>query len=636
MTCGLSWDFQEQEHKSGLIFVLLDQARTSFDTYAIVYHIDIGTYRNLTNHVNTCIDNIGKLCQRTPEKEQACFLTIKQLQNQVTYMRRDETDIDAYKQRVVEKRSKRAWEAGGEFFHWAFGLMDAKRARKHDQRITENEIKTERILNLVEEETVYIKEVIAMTNETYSELAREIATLTRKTTEYWARANKDLKAINLADKISELNHLAGGLIMEHGRLSQQIIRSLESAMNGQITQLIPLEKLAEDLGIVSKNLDENQRLPIELGTENPLHIFKFSSVSASLYGDRMYIEINIPIIERELYSIYKIIPVPTKVVNHTLVIKTTMDYVMINNNDNKYIPIKTDEYTNAQRNIRGEKIIRPAENAHSDFEQTCEINIMKNPSRKIIMELCETKILPNSNYFIPINANDLYYVLVNHPVSAYEYCRNKISESHHFEKSGVLKLQQDCRINTDKISLRPRTNYKINSDGIIELGNRFENTVIDAFMEKTMNLTNITIEIPEMTILVKNHIPDFNELSERADKLIEKVKMEKRFENITEKFARDKLFFEKRMQDIHSGDWISMGSSFGLSTIISIIIVVIAVNYVHRKFFNVQTWQKLTGYLETLDPQMIPRLFVQRVFPKTPIAPRQQRQDGELSEVITQ
>lgn len=629
MTCGLGWDYQEQEHKSGLIFVLLDQARTSFDTYTIVYHIDIGTYRKLTDNVNTCIDNIGKLCQRTPEKEQSCFLTIKQLQNQVTYMRRDETDIDAYKQEVKGKRSKRSWEMGGEIFHWAFGLMDARRAREHDRRITENTIQTERILNLVEEEIIYIKEVIAMSNETYNELARELTKLSHKTTEYWARANKDLRAINLADKISELNQLAGSLIVEHGRLSQQIIRCLENAMNGQITQLVPLEKLTEDLGIVAKNLDENQRLPIELGTENPLHIFKFSSISASLYGDRMFIEINIPIVERELYSIYKIIPVPTRVANHTLVIKTTMDYVMINNNDNKYIPIKTDEYSNAQRNIRGEKIIKPAENAHSDFEQTCEINIMKNPSKKIIMELCETKILPNSNYFIPINANDLYYVLINHPVSAYEYCRNKISESHHFERSGVLKLQQDCRINTDKISLRPRTNYKINSDGIIELGNHIENTVIDTFMEKTMNLTNITIEIPEMTILVKNHIADFNELSERADKLIEKTKMEKRFEKIVEKLAKDKIYIERDLEEIHRGDWISMGSSFGFSTIISIIILIIAVIYIQKKFFNVRTWQKLTGYLETLDPQIIPRLFVQRIFPKTPIAPRQQHQEIE-------
>lgn len=86
---------------------------------------------------------------------------------------------------------------------------------------------------------------------------------------------------------------------EHHRLTLQILKYLEDTATGKITQLIPKENLMTDQIQLEKLFREDQKLPIDFTTEDPLHIFKYSKISSTLDGVRIFMEVTIPIVERD-------------------------------------------------------------------------------------------------------------------------------------------------------------------------------------------------------------------------------------------------------------------------------------------------------------------------------------------------
>lgn len=246
----------------------------------------------------------------------------------------------------------------------------------------------------------------------------------------------------------------------------QILRCLEEVVSGKITQLIPKERLTSDLFQLEKILREDQKLPIDFTIEDPLHIFKYSKIASTLYGERIFLEVTIPIVERQKYTAYEIIPIPVTINNYTIILKPSAKYILLNDDAKDYIPISIVEYTQSKTNLCGEKIITPAENPHLDFTENCEISIFMYPQKKNTIKLCDYKVIPTSNYFVSINSNNLYFLQIIKPLTIIEYCRQSPAKMHEINTSGLLTLDGECRFKTDKISLRSRSNYNYNSSDI--------------------------------------------------------------------------------------------------------------------------------------------------------------------------
>ena len=71
--------------------------------------------------------------------------------------------------------------------------------------------------------------------------------------------------------------------------------------------MITISELSEDLQIVEKKVHDDQKLPIYLDHANVLHMFKLTTISADIFKNRIMIEINVPTIEVEHFTIYEII-----------------------------------------------------------------------------------------------------------------------------------------------------------------------------------------------------------------------------------------------------------------------------------------------------------------------------------------
>lgn len=522
-----SFHFEPRNQKAGLTFVKQSKARISYDSYTMLYHLDLTEYKKLINLVSKFINDANVHCKEL--RSNNCRSLLNQLITHLNHLKRDDLDIEAYQQR---SRGKRALEFYGSFLHWAFGLMDAATAREYDMKINEIQNKTGRFHNILQEQTILIREMIKLNNESISHLEVQIKNIKQHVGEYYKYAHNHMNWVYADVSFTSGVTFAKFIVMEHQRLSQQILRCLEDVASGKITQLIPREKLISDLIEIETHLCENQKLPIDYKIENPLHIFKYSKISASLYGDRLLLEVTIPIVERESYTAYKIIPIPTFVNNNTVILNPSTHYVLINDEQKEYIPITLKEFNNGKFNMRGERIIKPAENARIEYSQNCEISIFMNPSSDTIHKYCDIKVIPTSNYFISINSNDMFYAQIFKPVMITEYCRNKPVKNQEITESGLIQLDQQCRITTDKISLRPRANFRFESKDIIILSNKTQNLTFEVISTKINTLNNFSIPNNDDNILIQDYTSDFNNLFDKADKLIERSKNEAKWEEI--------------------------------------------------------------------------------------------------------
>lgn len=590
---AMGFDFQPQDQKTGLTFIKLSKARISYDSYTMLYHLDISRYRELTTLVENYIKDSLPLCKQL--KGKTCEILLLQITSQLNHMKRDELDIEAYQQK---SRSKRSIEVVGSFLHWAFGLMDADTAREYDDKINQIQNSSSRFHNLLQEQTILIQEVINLNRKSFEDFQFQLRKLKQFVNQYIYEFYSHLKFVQAEVVFTEGTSLAKLIIMEHQRISQQILRCLEDVVSGKITQLIPKNKLTSDLLEIETHLRENQKLPIDFNIENPLHIFKYSKISASLYGDRLLMEVTIPIVERESYTVYKIIPIPTTINNVTIIINPATNYVLMNDEQKEYIPITPKEFTGGKFNLRGERIIKPAENARIEYSQNCEISIFMNPTKDTIAKFCDIKVIPTSNYFISINSNDMFYAKINKPLIITEYCRGKAAQNHEIIESGLLQLSKECRIVTDKISLRPRANFRFESKDIIVLANSTQNTTFESISERINFIMNISIPQIDDNVLIQDYTTDYNNLFAKAEKIIEISKMNAKWD------------------EIHYSN-VNNNKKTYIFVIILILIMVIIMGiliwYFYSKFFKLETWVKLAKVLGRGNTEEIPKLFVHNI-----------------------
>lgn len=279
-------NFEARDQQTGLTFVKLAKSRISYDTYTILYHFDISQYKNLTTIIKNFLNEAEK---ENKINSSVGKLLIEKARILLTYMQRDEIDIEAYQQKPAI-RQKRAKEFVGDFLHWAFGVMNAETARQYEEKIAILEDDNNRKHNLEEEQTILIKEVLAINNKTTSVLIEQMDRLKNNVQDYLNYAHSDAKWVRGEVAFSESILIVKILETEHHRLTQQILKCLEDVVSGKITQLIPKENLIKDLFYIEKLLREDQKLPIDFSVEDPLHIFEYSKLVSTLYGDRILME----------------------------------------------------------------------------------------------------------------------------------------------------------------------------------------------------------------------------------------------------------------------------------------------------------------------------------------------------------
>lgn len=141
--------------------------------------------------------------------------------------------------------------------HWVYGLMDNDMAIEYAQKINNLANITEREHELQTEQLLIIKDTIKMNEKSFDLLNDQIYDTIQKLAEIREYSVKQIGNLQLNEQFLELSNVAQLIIMEHQRLSSQILNNVENilmqllyinAITGKISKPIPLEILTKDIG----------------------------------------------------------------------------------------------------------------------------------------------------------------------------------------------------------------------------------------------------------------------------------------------------------------------------------------------------------------------------------------------------
>lgn len=101
-------------------------------------------------------------------------------------------------------------------------------------------------------------------------------------------------------------------MIDHNKLSGIIMEILTDDIHGKITEIIAEGELKATFHDIEMGLEPEKKLPNNLENENIYNILKIMSMKSSVISNRIIIELKIPIISDNIYTIYKSVPFQQK------------------------------------------------------------------------------------------------------------------------------------------------------------------------------------------------------------------------------------------------------------------------------------------------------------------------------------
>lgn len=593
---------QEQKENSGLLFADLGKTFTSYTRWHICFYYELEPYYQQLERVSESLNKMGLICDSL-ESNALCLATLEQLKVHLAEAEIDKNKIESFEQptnQIIKSttdkihRKKRdtdqrdaPFEIFGRVQNALFGVLDARAARDYDEKI--QRLQNDRDMNneLMSEQISIIKNTINVNQKIFDDfklnleqLAENVVKLGKLSESTTLDATNRIKVLNIAQ-------MAMAIIMNHNRISDELINLLEQSIQGKITNTIPIHEIKQILGKIKHYLPENQKLPIDIEEENTYHIYKISTIRATKINNKILIELGIPILDRDSYRLIKTIPIPIIARDQTLILQLKNEYFLYNYEKRQYIPLPNEELDNCIHNINNEFICTPYSPIHLNREEICELNIFLSLQSDKIFEYCNYAIIPATNYVIQINNQDQYYFFIKNPIIITESCTNEQPTIEKIQSSKIIKIKKDCIITTNNFKLRAHNNKYFNHTNVIPTKytiaqQTWEKIIDEMEIEQGNNL------VTNNTILIMDYKEDYNKLTDRANNIQEKIRNQKTLVEINK---------NSKIQYVTTS----------IFTIIIITIIILIIYVVFKKLIPVGNMLKtVTGTLSVMKQTLFP------------------------------
>lgn len=287
------------------VFTELASAKVSYNNFDLIYVYKTNEIHELPTNIEKSLTNREAMSRVSPIASAA----LRQIRHMIELARREERSLD------VHSRRKRfiLCETCGVPYYWLFGLMDQAEGKEVHERIDnvmdilEKGHEIQRNQSRIVPESLKVNECLVkdlswQSNNTLNEIGFAMTD-----------TNKQIAAQGVIQMITLL-------LIEHERALARIKQSL-NLKSGGMPGIISEDRLRNDLLKIEESLPSNKALPMDIGRENILHIFKYTIIRASKRKDRIVMKLTIPIIKRDELTLFKLTPVPIKLQNTTLIVE---------------------------------------------------------------------------------------------------------------------------------------------------------------------------------------------------------------------------------------------------------------------------------------------------------------------------
>ena len=213
------------------------------------------------------------------------------------------------------------------------------------------------------------------------------------------------------------------------------------------------------LMIVLKDAKEkfkNTVLPFELEHLNYEDIINVSNFRISITNAKLIYDIEVPMIEKDSYKLYRLIPWPMKLANldFFFFVEPIEDFVAIKAHQHTYIPFKEDEIRNCKTSQEKKFCSVPSMMIDLDLPNTCESALISN-HRDDFLSVCTVKLIRFSGTIWHRLKNENSWLFTTSQDLINFSCSDKPSVQMTLNNSGWIHLNSSCVAASNGVTLKP-------------------------------------------------------------------------------------------------------------------------------------------------------------------------------------
>lgn len=554
-----------------ILFNPITEALVTYDNAKLVYYINMTEYFEMINIIDKTVNISEKICDALFDND-ICHLQVSQLKSQFANTIRDDREIKA------QRKPRAICEICGTAYHYAFGIMDATRAREYANVINglSEEQKSQHVL--MENTTTLFQLFLKNNQKSLRQIHTDLNNLENTMSRVSAQVDLEISKFRTQHKLHSIIQMASTEMSEHFQFFQHMRGALGNVKDHRIPDFIPLSQLTEDIFKIAASLKNGQQLPIEILKENPLHVFEHAAISSVLMEDLMLTEITIPIAEKDQYTLFRATPIPIQTPSGRLIASIPNPYFLLNAMQTEFIPMSKGELSHSKRTSSNTQLFRPSATVQLKYENVCAWKIMMENSLDSALSACNFVPLIENDIIISIIENESYFFASKSPAKLWEVCNQKTTNVIQIEGRNIIKLNAECSVKSSAFIIKPHRTFIFNETAMVIPP---ISTTQDS-MEKLFDLAEsraMPVSIPEHKQLLIQSDDELDSIIKQSDALVVAAK---------HTFKTEKLVYDTRLHSL-----------FAQAAVFAIILLIISffIFIVYKKFNIISTVLNAVGLL---------------------------------------
>lgn len=444
----------------GLYYHEEEHLKISNDKWTLIVYKDMQTLKETLEYNNEILKSLIDVV--TPNQNAVTKVFYSEVQTHISLLEQLSNSLNLKFEEVFAdtKRYKRGILNGiGTIWKAITGNLDASDGEFYSNCINKILNDEHQLENLMKNQISVTTSVIKNFNETIQKLRVDEETF-----------NKDIQIIDKAiheirDDISIVHsklrvleiceHLMESYLFLENELND-ILNSITFARLKIIhSSIITPKDLITSLQQISQSLQRNN-LPLTISTTSIAQYLDIIELQAFQTESKIVFVLKIPLIEPELYTIYKLYPIPVldnrTGLHHILTI--SQKYIAKDDDSLMFIPLYN--LNNCKNLMFRTKLCSNMLPYPIDSDAICEAQILKNPIS--LPKTCQSTIVFAKNYNIQELENNVWLILVSDPLHITIKCLNGEPLSKIINKTSILQLTLTCNAYIGNTKVQPKAN----------------------------------------------------------------------------------------------------------------------------------------------------------------------------------
>ncbi|KAG7296177.1 hypothetical protein JYU34_021278 [Plutella xylostella] len=391
-----------------------------------------------------------------PRRRRRCLALTIEMQSHcdmiISQLRHDYQELEYYNELLLsqhfnvsarQRRRRRGLVNGvGYLANELFGVLDSRFADKYVDDIETTRLNEKHLLSLWKNQTSVIESEFNLMKRMQTTIDKQHKTINKRLNMLEESMNNSQKQIQDLYAIDDftLSAMAGNsLIQSLKRLQETLLDTITDIYHGQISiHLLSPAQLRKELHTINSQMINDIKLPIQDIDTQIRYIYKLLKVKARVTQKFVIFEVTLPLIGREGFQLYKLIPIPHQLKNNMITIVPVSEYIAINLKHDSYFTITINELDSCLYHEDAYMCKPTKPILHLDNDQNyCDQNTPNNT--------CRTHRTPCVNKWVELNVTSQYLYFCCDIYTIKVICNDQVTMQQ-LSQAGVIRLSPQCFI----------------------------------------------------------------------------------------------------------------------------------------------------------------------------------------------